>query len=570
MRGRPRPARILGSRSEGSYRVLEIEARDIAAKAYPGSYIMLWLPGVDEIPLAISYSDKDLLEILVSPPRGGASTLLHEIPVGGFVGVRGPFGNPIPSWGSRILLIGSSHGISYLRFFAEKYSSRIYSAILIDEEGRPPYASRLREIGVETHILRDRGGAARLFESMLGDIDMAIICVREDLGRIFAGMLVEKGVEGYLCVERPIKCSLGLCGSCDLGVWRTCLEGVFLSASKIVRTEYGLWTRDRSGLRIPITGSIDRGPELPQRVVRRDPELSINIAGLELPNPIMNAAGCGVSGAMLYRFALEGAGAVVTKSIGVEPRKGYRGVVMIEDPGGVYMNALGLPNPGADQYALEIRDAKRAGVPVIASVFGRNSGEYVEAARKLYSAGADALELNVSCPHTEFEMVEDIPELVRDIVRSVKSAIRIPVFVKVSINSDYIEVARKAIEGGADGITAVNTVRGYAYDPVFRRPIMGSPNGYGGISGPSLKPIVRRVVKDLRGEFDVPILASGGIDSAGDVIELALLGARGFQICSAIAYKGLSVFGEILQDLRKYIRSNSLNSFQELIASTKT
>ncbi|GAY26066.1 dihydroorotate dehydrogenase electron transfer subunit/dihydroorotate dehydrogenase [Desulfurococcaceae archaeon AG1] len=568
MRGRPQPARILNSRSEGSYRVLEIETRDIASKSQPGNYIMLWLPGVDEIPLAISYADKDLVEVLIGPPRGEVSATLHKIPVGGLVGVRGPFGNPIPSWGSRVLLMGSSHGISYLRFFAEKNKERVHSAILIDEEGKPPYSARLREIGVETYVAKSRGEAVELFRSILGDIDMAVICVREDLGRILAEMLIGKGVEGYLCVERPIKCSLGLCGACDLGLWRTCIEGIFLSAGKIVRTEYGLWTRDRSGLRIPISGSIDEGPKLPQRVVEKDPELSINIAGLELPNPLMNAAGCGVSGSILYRFALEGAGAVVTKSIGIEPRKGFRGPVMIEDPVGVYMNALGLPNPGADQYVLEIRDAKRAGVPVIASIFGRNSDEYVEVAKKLYGSGVDAFELNVSCPHTEFEMVEDIPELVRDIVRSIKSIVKLPVFVKISINSDYMEVARKAIEGGADGITAINTVRSYAYDPVFKRPVMGSPNGYGGVSGPSLKPIVRRVIKDLRGEFSVPIIASGGIDSARDVIELAMLGARGFQICSAIAYKGFSVFKEILEDLRKYIRSSAVKSFQELIKNT--
>ncbi|PWV36908.1 MAG: hypothetical protein DJ555_04835 [Desulfurococcaceae archaeon] len=568
MRGRPQPARILNSRSEGSYRVLEIETRDIASKSQPGNYIMLWLPGVDEIPLAISHADKDLVEVLIGPPRGEVSATLHKIPVGGLVGVRGPFGNPIPSWGSRVLLMGSSHGISYLRFFAEKNKERVHSAILIDEEGKPPYSARLREIGVETYVAKSRGEAVELFRSMLGDIDMAVICVREDLGRILTGMLIEKGVEGYLCVERPIKCSLGLCGACDLGLWRTCIEGIFLSAGKIVRTEYGLWTRDRSGLRIPISGSIDEGPKLPQRVVEKDPELSINIAGLELPNPLMNAAGCGVSGSILYRFALEGAGAVVTKSIGIEPRKGFRGPVMIEDPAGVYMNALGLPNPGADQYVLEIRDAKRAGVPVIASIFGRNSDEYVEVAKKLHGSGVDAFELNVSCPHTEFEMVEDIPELVRDIVRSIKSIVKLPVFVKISINSDYMEVARKAIEGGADGITAINTVRGYAYDPVFKRPIMGSPNGYGGVSGQSLKPIVRRVIKDLRGEFSVPIIASGGIDSARDVIELAMMGARGFQICSAIAYKGFSVFKEILEDLRIYIRSSTVKSFQELIKNT--
>jgi len=241
---------------------------------------------------------------------------------------------------------------------------------------------------------------------------------------------------------------------------------------------------------------------------------------------------------------------------------------MVEDPEGVYVNALGLPNPGVDSYVHEIEDAKRAGVPIIGSIFGRDPGEYAEAAKKIYMAGVDAIELNISCPHTEFEMVEDVPELVRDVVRSVKRVVRIPVFVKISANSDYIEVARKAVEGGADGITAINTLRGYLYDPYFRAPILGSPRGYGGVSGPLLKPIVRRVIADIRGEVGVPIIAAGGIDSARDVAELAMLGARGFQICTAIAYKGFAVFREILSDLKALLRDIGVGGFAELVSAS--
>ncbi|MEM4971447.1 MAG: tRNA-dihydrouridine synthase, partial [Sulfolobales archaeon] len=348
-----------------------------------------------------------------------------------------------------------------------------------------------------------------------------------------------------------------------------CLEGIFIEASDLVTTEYGFWTRDRSGLRIPIPGSQGSPPELPQRIVEPDPILSIEISGLVMPNPLMNASGCGVSGRILYRFALEGAGAVVTKSLGLEPRRGFKGPVMVEDPPSIYINALGLPNPGVDAYVAEVMDAKKAGVPVIASIFGRDPGEYAEAAKKISAAGVDAIELNISCPHTEFEMVEDIPELVRDVVRSVKRVVRIPVFVKISANSDYIDVVRKAVEGGADGITAINTLRGYLYDPVFRRPLLNSSKGYGGVSGPSLKPILRRVLADIRGEVNVPIIAVGGIDSVRDIIELSMLGARGFQICSAIAYKGFKVFREILDGLRSYLRNIGVRSFREFLEGLK-
>jgi len=566
VRGRPEPARVVRTYNEGLYRAIEISSPRVARESYPGAYIMLWIPGIDEIPIAIASSNDDRIEILVGPPRGDASRALHRVSEGDLLGVRGPFGIEIPSDGSRILLTGSSHGISYLRYYFERNSHRVKRVILLDEGTGTPYRGVFSRGAVELEVL-EGSRLLEKFPQLLEGIDLVVACISERIGRRVAEILVEKGVRGYICVERPIKCSLGLCGSCDIGIYRPCLEGTFIEASKLVSTEYGFWTRDRSGSRVPIEGAAGAPPPLPLRSVEYDPTLYVEIAGLKIPNPLMNASGCGVSGRILYRFALEGAGAVVTKSLGLEPRKGFRGPVMLEDPQRVYINALGLPNPGVDGYLQEIEDARRAGVPIIGSIFGRDPVEYAEAAKKIYAAGVDAIELNISCPHTEFEMVEDIPELVRDVVRSVKSVVKIPVFVKISANSDYIEVARKAVEGGADGITAINTLRGYAYDPYFRTPILGSPRGYGGISGPSLKPIVRRVLADIRGEVRVPIIAVGGIDSARDVVELAMLGASGFQICTAIAYKGFSVFREILSDLRRYLKDMGLRSFRELIGA---
>jgi dihydroorotate dehydrogenase (NAD+) catalytic subunit len=569
VRGKPEPARVKRIYSEGIYRSIEIQSESLAKEAYPGSFLMLWILGVDEIPFAIASSHGDSVEILVGPPRGEATKALHNISIGDLLGVRGPLGRPLPDIGSKVLLVGSSHGVSYLRFYFERYRKKVRKALLIDDGRGIPYVSVFRRDGVDLDLLYDVEGLLTTFSRSIEETDLAIICIEESIGRKLAEMLVVKGVKGYICVERPIKCALGICGSCDIGIYRSCLEGIFIEASNLVTTEYGFWTRDRSGLRIPIPGSQGSPPELPQRIVEPDPMLSIEISGLLMPNPLMNASGCGISGRILYRYAIEGAGAVVTKSLGLEPRRGFRGPVMVEDPPSIYINSLGLPNPGVDGYVAEIADAKKAGVPVIASIFGKAPEEYAEAAKKISAAGVDAIELNISCPHTEFEMVEDIPELVRDVARSVKRAVKIPVFVKISANSDYIDVARKAVEGGADGITAINTLRGYIYDPIFRRPLLNSPKGYGGVSGPSLKPILRRVLADIREEVNVPIIAVGGIDSVRDIIELSMLGARGFQICSAIAYKGFNVFREILDDLRSYLRNIGVRSYREFLEGLK-
>jgi dihydroorotate dehydrogenase (NAD+) catalytic subunit len=566
MRGRPAPARVVWAESDGLYRYIGIIAGDIARRAYPGSYVMIWVPGFDETPMAIASASGDQIEITVSPPRMGDPSPLHSLSRGDLVGVRGPFGNPIPLRGSRVLLIGSSHGVSYLKFFSERHRDKIYGAILVDNGKGVPHLTRLEGLGIDVRITRNGDDLLRIVSSSIEAIDQAVVCVREDIGREVAKILSKSGVNSYICVERPIKCSLGLCGSCDLGIYRTCLEGVFMDINKILETEYGMWGRDKSGSRVLIGGSIDKGPGLSERRPDLDPSLSVEIAGLRLPNPLMNASGCGLSGGILYRFAMEGAGAIVTKSIGLEPRRGYRGPVLIEYIDRLYMNALGLPNPGVDGYAYEIMDAKKAGVPIIGSIFGRNPEEYLEVGKKIYGYGVSAIELNISCPHTEFEMVEDIPELVRDIVRSLKRVIDIPVFVKISANTDYVEVVRKAVEGGVDGVTAINTLRGFAYDHIFSRPLLGSPNGYGGISGPFLKPIVRRVIRDIRSEFNIPIIASGGIDCVEDIVDLLQLGARGFQICSAIAYKGFSIFREILRDLKRYMDEKGVKRLEDIIA----
>ena len=112
MRGRPAPARVMWAESDGHYRYIGIIAGDIARRAYPGSYVMIWVPGFDETPMAIASASEDQIEITVSPPRRGAPSPLHNLSQGDLVGVRGPFGNPIPLRGSRVLLIGSSHGVS--------------------------------------------------------------------------------------------------------------------------------------------------------------------------------------------------------------------------------------------------------------------------------------------------------------------------------------------------------------------------------------------------------------------------------------------------------------------------
>ncbi len=258
--------------------------------------------------------------------------------------------------------------------------------------------------------------------------------------------------------------------------------------------------------------------------------LSISLAGLELVNPTILASGIlGYSAESLNRVVKGGAGAVVTKSVGVVPRMGYSNPTVVQAEGGL-INAMGLPNPGIDVYAEEIRFSKTVlRVPVIVSVFGYSAEEFAAVAKKAVEAGADAVELNVSCPHVKQTGAEigQNPKLLGEVVQAVKAAISKPLIVKLSPNvADITVLAKEAVKSGADVLTAVNSVKAVAIDVETMRPVLS--NVKGGLSGPAIKPLALRCIWDLAEAFDVPIIGCGGVTDWRDAVEFFL----GRSICS--------------------------------------
>src|SRR2546427_12517938 len=178
---------------------------------------------------------------------------------------------------------------------------------------------------------------------------------------------------------------------------------------------------------------------------------------------------------MLIRVSRAGAGAVVSKSFNRKGREGYRNPSFIEVQG-AFLNALGIPNPGMDEMKEEVETASKKGVPVIASVFGFDAGEFAESAVMGEKGGAIAVELNVSCPHVREVGVEigQRPKVVAEVTHAVKGRVRIPVFVKLSPNvTDITEVAKAAQSAGADAVTAINTALGMAVHLDSAHPILG-------------------------------------------------------------------------------------------------
>ena len=302
-----------------------------------------------------------------------------------------------------------------------------------------------------------------------------------------------------------------------------------------------------------------------------EPDLSVEFAGIKLPNPTILASGIlGVSGEILIRVSRAGAGAVVSKSFNRKGREGYRNPSFIEVHGG-FLNALGIPNPGMEEMREEVETASKQGVPVIASVFGFDAEEFAESAAMGEKGGAIAVELNVSCPHVKEVGVEigQRPLVVAEVTRAVKSRVRIPVFVKLSPNvTDITEIAKAAETAGADAITAINTVLGTAVDVDSGFPILGGV--LGGLSGPAVHPIALRAVYQIRRAVSIPVIGVGGIEDWRGAVQMMMAGASAVQIGSVITSKGLSVFRDVTTGIAKFLELKGYRSVSEIVSLAAT
>ena len=294
--------------------------------------------------------------------------------------------------------------------------------------------------------------------------------------------------------------------------------------------------------------------------------LATEIAGLKLANPTMLASGIlGYTGLSLKSIIDAGAGAVVTKSMGLEPRTGYPNPTVVQTDCGL-LNAMGLPNPGISHFKEEIKELKNTGVPTILSIYGFSSEEFAKVAETAVKIGADAIELNVSCPHIKKAGAEIgcDPLLLTEIVKEVKKKVAKPVIVKLTPNVANIgEIAKAAEKAGADAITAINTVKAMNIEIETGRPLLA--NKFGGLSGPAIKPIAVRCVYDVYRSVDVPVIGCGGISSWQDTVEFMLAGASAVQIGTAIAFKGVSVFSSVAKGIETYLKKRGFKNVKELV-----
>ena len=298
--------------------------------------------------------------------------------------------------------------------------------------------------------------------------------------------------------------------------------------------------------------------------------MRVNIAGVELKNPVMTASGTFGSGEEYSEFMDLGClGAVVTKGVANVPWPGNPVPRIAETYGGM-LNAIGLQNPGIDVFVRrDIPFLRQFDTKIIVNVCGRTTEDYVEVVERLADQPADLLEINISCPNVKeggIAFGQD-PKAVEAITREVKRHARQPVIMKLSPNVTDITVMAKAAEaGGADALSLINTLTGMKID-IYRR-TFALANKTGGLSGPAIKPVAVRMVYQAAQAVRIPIIGMGGIQNGEDAVEFLLAGATAVSVGTASFHNPMAA-AETVRGIEDYMRTYGIEDVNQLIGAVR-
>ena len=294
--------------------------------------------------------------------------------------------------------------------------------------------------------------------------------------------------------------------------------------------------------------------------------LSVDFCGINMKNPVTVASGTFGSGMEYSDFVdLSKLGAVTTKGVAITPWEGNPTPRVAEVYGGM-LNAIGLQNPGLDTFInrdlkfLDTKDTK-----VIVNVCGHSGEEYVSCVERLAECdNVDLLEINVSCPNVKEGGIAfgTDPKCLNNITKLIKAKAKQPVIMKLSPNvTDICEMARAAVDGGADALSLINTLTGMKID-IYRR-TYALANRTGGLSGPAVKPVALRMVNQVASAVDVPIIGMGGISTAEDAIEFIMAGATMVSVGTA-NFHNPTVTLDIIEGIEEFMTSQGIKSLDEI------
>lgn len=296
-----------------------------------------------------------------------------------------------------------------------------------------------------------------------------------------------------------------------------------------------------------------------------DIDLSVEICGIKLKNPVIAASGTFGYGREHARFAdLNRIGGISVKGLTLEPREGNKPPRVAETPAGM-LNSVGLQNPGVRNFVKkEIPFLRQYSTAIIANIAGNTAEEYCRMAEILSEADVDAIELNVSCPNVKAGCVEfgNTPEGTAGITSQVRKYCTKPLIVKLTPNVTNIsEIAKAAENEGADAVSLINTLLGMAIDIETRRPILA--NNTGGLSGPAVKPVAVRMTYEVYKAVKIPVIGMGGIFSGDDAIEFMLAGASAVMVGTACLVSPDACI-RVCEGIERYMRRHGFKSVSDI------
>ncbi len=296
----------------------------------------------------------------------------------------------------------------------------------------------------------------------------------------------------------------------------------------------------------------------------------VNLAGIELSNPVMTASGTFGSGKEYSEFVdLNRLGAVVTKGVANIPWPGNATPRIAEIQGGM-MNAIGLQNPGIDIFCeRDLQFLKQFDTKVIVNVCGKTAEDYCAVVERLAGESVDLLEINVSCPNVKEGGIAfgQNPKALEEITKEVKRYAKQPVIMKLSPNvTDITEMAKAAEAGGADVLSLINTLTGMKID--IQKQQFAIANKTAGVSGPAIKPIALRMVYQVANAVNLPIIGMGGIATYEDAIEFILAGATAVSIGTANFYNPMATV-EVVEGIEKYMKEKNIADIKDIIGIVK-
>lgn len=296
----------------------------------------------------------------------------------------------------------------------------------------------------------------------------------------------------------------------------------------------------------------------------------INLAGVELKNPVMTASGTFGSGMEYSEFVdLNKLGAVVTKGVANVPWPGNPTPRIAESYGGM-INAIGLQNPGIDVFCeRDIPFLKKYDTKIIVNVCGKSERDYVEVVERLAGEPVDMLEINISCPNVKEGGIAfgQNAANIEHITKAIKNVAKQPVIMKLSPNvTDITEMAKAAEAGGADVLSLINTITGMKID--INRQTFAVANKTGGLSGPAVKPVAVRMVYQVANAVKIPIIGMGGIATAEDALEFILAGATAVSIGTANFHNPRTTL-EVIEGIEKYMVNKGVSDINDLIGIVK-